>query len=885
MKIRTSCCAFALASVFLFQGCTQEKHLLIDEDYRQQVKTQFEARRKLAVNRDSALFSIFEKELSTEQREALQYLYAYMPISDLADYDGDFFLRQVDYALKARKEFPWGKEISEKDFLHFVLPYRVNNENLDTARIVFYEELKDRIQGMNASEAALEVNHWCHEKMCYRGSDGRTSSPLASMRTSFGRCGEESTFAVTALRSIGIPARQVYTPRWAHQDDNHAWVEVFTDGKWHYMGACEPEARLDVGWFDVPAKRAMMIHTKAFGAYEETPEVNVKEKCFSELNVLAHYTDTKTVIIKITDPEKHPIGGARVDFGLYNYAEFYPIVTQYTGADGIVSAQTGKGDLCIWASKGNLYDYSLLRADQDTITLIPDKQPGKEYTENFDLTVPAEKPVEMLDATLIKANSARLVHEDSIRNAYMGTFMQPEEAESLALKLKLDKAETTRYIALSYGNHPEIVSYLTANASSPYALSFLGSLSEKDLRDTPAGILENHLNEAVENPGLSKDIYIEGILSPRIELEIIRPWRNKLKKDFSPDFINKSKEDISILTDWVKQNITVDTENNFYNCRITPLGVHQLKVADPISRNIYYVALCRDMGIPARVNSVTGKVQHYDGKDWQDIAFETEAVTGKRGTLILENSPDNPVKPQYYSHFTLQKYENGIFRSLDYEGKPVMNTFPAALSLEPGYYRIMTGSRYNDGNVRTRIRYFNIAENAVRKIPVQLLPLEERIEILGTIDMDTPVTDTNEKAVTLKELAGENGIALSVIDPGNEPSRHILADLPAVKTTFEQWGGTILIMIPDDKQSSFSPESYKNLPGNVRYGIDKDRILLKRILKSCGKSDEVLPTSVFITPEGNIVFMAQGYRIGLGENLLRVSKLAATSDNRPARKN
>ena len=52
----------------------------------------------------------------------------------------------------------------------------------------------------------------------------RTSSPLQSAKTAFGRCGEESVFTVAALRTVGLPARQVYAPRWSHSDDNHAWV-------------------------------------------------------------------------------------------------------------------------------------------------------------------------------------------------------------------------------------------------------------------------------------------------------------------------------------------------------------------------------------------------------------------------------------------------------------------------------------------------------------------------------------------------------------------------------------------------------------------------------------------------------------------------------------
>ena len=43
---------------------------------------------------------------------------------------------------RARVEMPWGDSIPEDIFRHFVLPVRVNNENLDESRMVFYEELK-----------------------------------------------------------------------------------------------------------------------------------------------------------------------------------------------------------------------------------------------------------------------------------------------------------------------------------------------------------------------------------------------------------------------------------------------------------------------------------------------------------------------------------------------------------------------------------------------------------------------------------------------------------------------------------------------------------------------------------------------------------------------
>ena len=205
----------------IWSGCS-EHHLITDKKYLENVEITFNKKQNLAFNRNEALFNVFSKDLSTEQTEGLKYLYAYMPLNDLAEFDGDFFLANTDIALRTRKETPWGEKIPLELFLHYVLPCRVNNENLDSFRIVYSDEISERIKGLEIEEAALEINHWCHEKVTYQPSDIRTSGPMSTILSARGRCGEESTFTVAALRTAGIPARQVYTPRWAHTDDNHA---------------------------------------------------------------------------------------------------------------------------------------------------------------------------------------------------------------------------------------------------------------------------------------------------------------------------------------------------------------------------------------------------------------------------------------------------------------------------------------------------------------------------------------------------------------------------------------------------------------------------------------------------------------------------------------
>ena len=251
-----------------------------------------------------------------EEEDALDFLYAGMPLPDSVDYSREFWAANVAVSVRARHEMPWGEKVPGREWRHFVLPLRVNNEDLDSFRIAYYDELKERVAGKTMYGAVLEVNHWCHEHVSYQPSDSRTSSPMNTLRSAIGRCGEESTFTVTALRTIGIPARQVYTPRWAHTDDNHAWVEAWVnhawveawvDGKWYFLGACEPEPVLNLGWFNEPASRGMLMHTKVFGDYTGPEDVVNKTACYTEINVTKNYVDVSTIIVTVLDADSLPV--------------------------------------------------------------------------------------------------------------------------------------------------------------------------------------------------------------------------------------------------------------------------------------------------------------------------------------------------------------------------------------------------------------------------------------------------------------------------------------------------------------------------------------------------------------------------------------------------
>ncbi len=710
-------------SFLLALGCRDQNRLIRSPDRLADITRMLEVQKRITAGSQVPIWDILDGHLSRNEEQAMEFLYAYMPLSDLADYPPSFFLANVQQSLRARKEMPWSERIPEDIYLHFVLPLRVNNENLDSFRLVMYDEIRSRIKGLGMTEAALEINHWCHEKVNYRGTDIRTSAPLCTMKKTFGRCGEESTFTVAAMRTAGIPARQVYTPRWAHVDDNHAWVEVWIEGTWHYLGACEPEPRLDLGWFSEPSRRSMLIHTRAYGPYFGEEEVITGADRFSELNLTSRYAPVKTITVIAGDKDHRPADSAKIEFGLYNYAEFYPIAVKYTDSKGTTSLTCGLGSLLVWASHDGWFGYRFISvAETDTLRLTLGRKGMTPHTENCDLVPPHATRADIsVTEEQRRTNIRRLVLEDSIRNAYAGTFKDSAWARSLAQRLGLDKDTVTGIIAKAYGNWTEIEAYLEKNSTAyrNSVCALIQGLSDKDLSDAREEILTDHLRNAIHSDEIDRKTFEKWVLPPRIANENLSPWRGFLNNRLV-DMQDRVQKDILVLIRWIQENITLNTSANLHSrAPLTPVGVYNLRVADSQSRDIFFVAACRTLGIPARINPVTRMAEYFSGGSWHQAGFGQGSGTGITGYLELTRS-HGPVIPQYYTHFTLARLAGGSFKTLEYDEGLNLSDFPSPTTLDTGQYMLVTGNRIGDGTVLGSLTFFSIRRDERVRIPVAL---------------------------------------------------------------------------------------------------------------------------------------------------------------------
>ncbi len=864
----------ALASCQLtFAAVSDDGHFITDAAYRSKVETAFKQRMDLVGKK---FFATKGLKPTVAENEALEFLYAYMPLADVTDYTTAFYLQNVKTTFNVRKEMSWGSKVPELLFRHFVLPLRVNNENLDDARQVFFKELKDRVNGMSMYDAILEVNHWCHEKVTYRPADARTSAPLSTVRSAYGRCGEQSTFTVTALRAVGIPARQVYTPRWAHTDDNHAWVEAWADGKWYFLGACEPEAVLNLGWFNAPAARAMLTHTKAFGDYNGPEEVLLRTSNYTEINLIGNYGETARIDFNVVDENGKAVENARVDFKIYNYAEFYSAVTKYTDAAGKTYLTAGKGDLMIWASKDGKYGFSKASFGKENIVTIHMNRDARNlagfvaYKDSFDIVPPMGQAVlpEVTPEQRAK-NLARFAYEDSVRHAYLATFYTPETARKAAEANGLPADKVTDFLVASSGNHAVILDFLVKHKDNlDRAIALLSTLSAKDLRDMQMDILDDSFNAKSDQ------------VSPRVEDEmIIHPFKQFFEKTFSKKDAEKFRKDPAQLVAWVKANIRLNPDKRALEIAQTPVGVWNARLTDNRSRKVFFVDVARSLGIEAQVDPVTKKTQYKKGGEWIDVDFDANGqVTVGKGTLVLDYKNNGTVDdPKYYSHFTLTRInEDGSTRLMEYDegGITWSNTFKKGVTLDAGIYALVSGTRLANGSVLSAMQIFRVEADKTTKVEMQLRTSSTEVTVIGNFDSESKFQKMDGSEVSILSQTGRGYFITGLIGVGQEPTNHALKDIAKVAKSFENWNRPILLLFEDEASAKkFKPEEFPGLPKSVIFGIDKDGALRKQIAANMKLTNKTLLPIFFISDTFNrVVYISQGYTIGLGEQMETVIK-------------
>lgn len=828
------------------------------------------------------------KEIPEEERILMEFLYGTMPIQDVGECGPEIFLGFVRHGIMLRKQMEWCRNIPEAMFLHYVLYHRINTENIEDCREIFYDCLKDRIKGMSDQEAALEINYWCAEQGSYESTDDRTMSPLTFLRGGRGRCGEESVFAVTAFRSVGIPARQVYTPRWAHCDDNHAWVEVFVQGAWHFLGACEPEEILDKGWFTNASSRAMLVHTRTFSAYSENeqdgrgenpPEILEGDGLQVFYNDTANYAVARRLQILVTDEKDRPVPGAEISAEILNMAEFSPAARLTAGPDGRAWLTLGLGDILISAVKGERWAEeiaSVNRTDQITLKL------GAEGTapectgewKEFQMEAPKDYPVHpaVLTGEQKEKNRRRLSHAACCRREKQQSWIQEE--------LWKDYPEEKEIFVQAGGNVGEIAAFLTRD-KDPARKALLHHLSRKDMKDGRAEILESHLKGAAvfqrewQEKG-EEEIFFRYIQCPRIFYETLTDYRGAVQEFFSQEEKEAFRRQPELIWKYIQDNLTWHPDLDYSSIYSTPKGSLMLGQASPLSQRILFVAICRTLGIPARMNPVDREGEIYENGIFRTITAEKaekDSGENKPARAVFLAEGEEPWK--YYQTWTLGRFKDNRFDTLDYSGEEFQEG-KLVLSLAPGIYRVITTRRLPGGGQLAAYHIFRAEEGREVRIPMYLRKGELKEQLVDYVLEDFMAETEEGENVPVSCLLNGTVNLLALLAEGQEPTEHVLNEMLEQKEELENLDGQMVFLV-EGRESLTNPlvAAVKTALPKTRFVFGRVEELAEPLARRMYVDPEKLPLLIACGPGLHGFYGSSGYNVGSVNLLLRLGRLYA----------
>ena len=436
-----------------------------------------------------------------------------------------------------------------------------------------------------------------------------------------------------------------------------------------------------------------------------------------------------------------------MSFRIYNYAEFYNVVTYEADARGNAALDTGLGDMFVLAWKGSRFGYGVATGEHLTIEL--NHRFGEAFADSLTVVPPPENPLvsEVTDEQQA-LNARRMAAEDSIRLSH---------------------------------DHRNHALERFASAHPDRADAVIGLLSEKDRADVKYDVLEDALL---------------GTGSQRVELEPLRPYRQEILSSGEVDGLSSPARVMA----WCQEHITVDNSRNPQNLRTAPVAVWRHRQADSLGFKIFYVALCRTLGLDAAYDPVTGKIDRSAPQ-----------------TLL------RPASDQYFRDYTLSAFSPAGTTLMDYE-----SGLPEILSLDEGYYLLTTGRRLADGSVLVRLEFFPLKGGEERDLVPVVREAGEKPSVIGTMNADS-----------LLPLTGRGYFLLAVMGHGDEPTSHARAELEAAAPLLERWGRpvvyadeSVLSLLPPPHQlpviviaDSFGRIVYQSAGYNTSLAADLERII------------------------------------------------------------
>jgi hypothetical protein len=112
---------------------------------------------------------------------------------------------------------------------------------------------------------------------------------------------------------------------------------------------------------------------------------------------------------------------------------------------------------------------------------------------------------------------------------------------------------------------------------------------------------------------------------------------------------------------------------------------------------------------------------------------------------------------------------------------------------------------------------------------------------------------------------------------GLEPTNHVLNDLSAEREALEKWGRPIFLVATSEAQmerlhQEIDGGRFGTLPSNVVFLTNAEGNILSAIIKGADLREGQLPVVFVGNQKDEVVFVSQGYTIGMGAKIAALAK-------------
>ena len=393
----------------------------------------------------------------------------------------------------------------------------------------------------------------------------------------------------------------------------------------------------------------------------------------------------------------------------------------------------------------------------------------------------------------------------------------------------------------------------------------LHQLTVKDKTDLKADILEQHMLLAPAQGDLPEEIYIPYLLSPRVEHETLTAFRQGLLDAFSAEQKEQFAADPHQLWAWILQHISSNDDREYGSLTTTPNALLKVGYGSHNSKKVLFTAICRTIGVPARINPETHAVQFY-----RDGSFHNVEQSEQGSVLPFTLLSGDDTKWVYFQNWSLALLRDGVYTTLNLSEREWKDG-RLDCELTPGDYRLITAKRMPNGSLFAKEYRFTVAQDKPQQLTIRLR--DTRIsDMLENMDiLPFSLQDENGGKIAAQQLTEGRSNILFWLEEGKEPTEHILNELIEHHERYNALDAQLIFILRSQQaKSNHTLARALELLPKVTICYDDFRDNVSSLARRMYVDPDKLPLIIVTKPGLNGIFATSGYNVGMGDLLIKI---------------